>query len=63
MLVSAEVDSEAVVDMEHLAGMVRLDNVEVVEDVAVEEGAEALRSTQSALSEKMMGITYVCSTS
>jgi len=43
MLVLAEVDSESVVDMEHLAGTVHLDNVVMEEGVAVEEEVEALR--------------------
>ena len=43
ILVLEEVDLEAVVYMEHLAGMARLDNVVMEVDVAVEEGVEALR--------------------
>lgn len=62
MLILAEVHLEVVVDKEHLAGTVRLDNVLMVEDVAVEEGAEALRLTQLAPSEKTIGKFHVSDT-
>ena len=57
ILMLEEVDLEAVVDMEHLVGMARLDNVVMEVDVAEEEGVEALRWTQSALNKKDGGTT------